>query len=339
MFIPELKSQSNEDICILIKLDNHTGNYICECGDASKLTVKECQNTNAIFISHTHIDHFVNFDFILRHQIGIGRKVVVCGPKGITQQVQAKIKGYTWNLIEEGAIIYEIREIVDETTIQIAQILPPIWDIEVLDIVKATNAQTLQTTDNDSLNPTIANPIFEDDRFKVNFTILDHKTPSIAYLFQEEDSVNIDIAESGFRGGIWVRELKTAFEENDESKSITIDDKTYQAKDLFYLLNIKKGDSLGVVMDHAIDEANHQKIEKLFKDCNKVFIESFYKEADKDFAKSNFHSYSLESAKIMRKCGVKEAIPVHFSRKYSEQEVAELIEEFDGIFSKNTIPS
>lgn len=337
MFIPELKSQSNEDICILIKLDNHTGNYICECGDASKLTVKECQNTNAIFISHTHIDHFVNFDFILRHQIGIGRKVVVCGPKGITQQVQAKIKGYTWNLIEEGAIIYEIREIIDETTIQKSQLVPPLWEIEPLE---TQTSQISQLTNQDSSYPMIgSNPIFEDTRFKVHFTILDHKTPSIAYLFQEEDSVNIDIAESGFRGGIWVRELKTAFEENDKSKSITIDDKTYQAKDLFHLLKVKKGDSLGVVMDHAVDKSNHQKIEHLFKDCNKVFIESFYKEADKDFAKSNFHSYSLESAKIMRKCGVKEAIPVHFSRKYSEQEVAELIEEFDGIFSKNTIPS
>ncbi|MEL6834014.1 MAG: hypothetical protein AAFP77_13560 [Bacteroidota bacterium] len=61
-----VKSQENEDISILVKADNHSFNYICDCGDASDLTIRECQDTAAIFLSHTHIDHFVNFDFILR---------------------------------------------------------------------------------------------------------------------------------------------------------------------------------------------------------------------------------------------------------------------------------
>lgn len=61
MFNAEVKSKIEEDICILVNLDNHPWNYLCECGNASDLTVKEVQNSNAIFISHTHIDHFVNF--------------------------------------------------------------------------------------------------------------------------------------------------------------------------------------------------------------------------------------------------------------------------------------
>jgi ribonuclease Z len=91
MFNAEIKSKIGEDICILVKPDNHPWNYICECGDASGLTVKETHNANAVFISHTHIDHFVAFDNVVRHQIGIQRKVIICGPKGIAQQVQSKI--------------------------------------------------------------------------------------------------------------------------------------------------------------------------------------------------------------------------------------------------------
>jgi len=45
MFLPEVKSKANENISILLKIDNHSYNYICECGDASGLTVKECQST------------------------------------------------------------------------------------------------------------------------------------------------------------------------------------------------------------------------------------------------------------------------------------------------------
>jgi ribonuclease Z len=110
MFQPELKSRPKEDICILLQLDNHAPNYICECGDASDLSVKDAQNADAVFLSHTHIDHFISFDTLLRHQIGGGKRIVVCGPKHITAQVRAKIKGYSWNLIEEGAIVYEVRD-------------------------------------------------------------------------------------------------------------------------------------------------------------------------------------------------------------------------------------
>ena len=93
-------------------------------------------------------------------------------------------------------------------------------------------------------------------------------------------------------------------------------------------LDIKEGDSLGVIMDHAANTANHEKIKSLFQNCNKVFIESFYKSEDKAFAKLNYHSFSEESAKIMKACKVKNPIPVHFSRKYKEEDVKILLEEF-----------
>ncbi len=82
-------------------------------------------------------------------------------------------------------------------------------------------------------------------------------------------------------------------------------------------------------MDHAANDANHDKIKKLFTHCDKVFIESFYKAEDKEFADSNYHSYSTASAKIMKASQVKTAIPVHFSRKYKADEIEILIAEFN----------
>ena len=66
MLKTEIKSKYNEDISILVKLENHSWNYLCECGNASEISVKEIQNTQAIFISHTHIDHFINFDTVIK---------------------------------------------------------------------------------------------------------------------------------------------------------------------------------------------------------------------------------------------------------------------------------
>lgn len=312
MFISEVKSTIKEDISILIKLDNHPWNYLCECGEAKKLTIKEIQNCNAIFISHTHIDHFANFDTIIRHQIGIQRRVIICGPLGIAKQIQSRILSYTWNLINENSITYEIREYTSDNKIITFQITPPIWELKK---IKEINS----------------NVIFSDKGFEVTTILLDHKIPTLAYKFKEYDTIKIDLNSCDFKGGKWVQELKDAFEKKDDNSVINIHGKDYIAKNLFHLLHIKKGDSVGIIMDHAANSENHFKIKSHFYKCDKVFIESFYQEKDKELAITNFHSYSLMSARIMKETEVKTPIPVHFSRKYDSDEINQLIKEFNSV--------
>ncbi|MFC5046617.1 peptidase [Aquimarina hainanensis] len=309
MFISEVKSNLGEDISILIRKDNHSWNYLCECGEASELTVKEIQQIRAIFISHTHIDHFVNFDTIVRHQIGIERTVVVCGPKGISDQVASRLRGYTWNLVAENAIKYQIREILEEGQVKTYEVIPPYWRLKEIEM--------------DS-----EDKIYENEAFAVSYTLLDHKTPSVAYRFTEQDRVKISLDTCSFKGGVWVGELKTAFANNDVDREIDVEGTLYKAEELFSLLCLQKGDSLGVIMDHAANERNHHKINKLFKNCNTVFIESFYKNEDKELAVLNYHSYARKSGEIMKKAEVEKAIPVHFSRKYKEKDLKALEKEF-----------
>jgi ribonuclease Z len=314
MLQAEIKSLLKEDISILITIPNSGKHYLCDCGEASLLTVKEVQSISAVFISHTHIDHFSNFDGIFRHQIGSGEKVVICGPKNIHQQVEARLKSYTWNLIDEKAIEYEIREIVSEDEINIYTLRPPYWNLELI------NTQ---------------NFLFEDEYVNVDFAILDHKTDSIAYLFKEKDSVTFNENASGFRKGKWISELKTAFENNAGDKEIEIEGNLYKTSELFHLLTRNAGYKLGVIMDHAADEGNYEKIRAVFGGANLVYIESFYKDTDQEFAKINYHSFASASGKIMNECKVKEAIPIHFSRRYTESDQKEIETAFYKAFRKN----
>ncbi|WP_299213945.1 peptidase [uncultured Aquimarina sp.] len=309
MFNAEIKSAPDEDICILIKVDNHPFSYIIDCGEAKNLSVKECMNTNAIFISHTHIDHFVNFDTILRHQIGIQRKVVITGPIGIIDQVQNRIKSYCWNLIDKDAITYEIREILKDGEYKSAILRPPIWGKEEEKVVKSS-------------------VVFEEKQFVVEYEILDHKTDTIAYLFKAHDKTKIQLSD-GLKGGKWVRELKDAYETTDEEMRIEIEGKIYKSKELFHLIHVEKGKKLGVILDHTANEENHSKIKRTFSGCDEVYIECFYKDEDKEFAEKNYHSYASKSGKIMKACDIENAIPVHFSRKYEEQDILELVEQFN----------
>lgn len=299
MIQAEIKSLLKEDISILIKIPNSGKHYLCDCGEASLLTVKEIQSISALFISHTHIDHFSNFDGIFRHQIGSGGKVVICGPKNIQKQVEARLKSYTWNLVDEKAIEYEIREAVSEAKINIYNLRPPHWNLELA----ATQ-----------------NFLFEDENVSVDCAVLDHKTDSVAYLFREKDPVTFNENASGLKKGKWISELKAAFEAQDPEKAIEIDGTVYQAADLFHLLTRNKGYRLGVIMDHAVCESNYEKIKTVFRKADLVYIETFYKDEDRELAGQNCHSFASASGKIMKDCDVKEAVPVHFSRRYTEND-------------------
>lgn len=316
MIYSELKNQVDEDISILVKLDNHPWNYLCECGDASKLTVKEIQNCNAIFISHTHIDHFANFDSVIRHQLGIQRKVVICGPEHIAAQIQHRILSYSWNLIHEDSITYEIRELTSSNELITYELRPPLWELKRCSRVASQI-------------------LYKDKNFEVSGILLNHKIPTLAYKFTENDSVKINLSNSPFKGGKWVHELKEAFLQQANHTPINLDNKQYTAEELFYLLHIEKGDSLGIIMDHAPSEENHEKIKKHFYQCNTVLIESFYKNEDQHFAELNYHSFARMSGTIMRLSAVKHPIPVHFSRKYGEEDIKTLTSEFFDAFHNN----
>lgn len=309
-----IKNLPKEDISILIKVPNSGKSYLCDCGEASLLTVKEAQSLSALFISHTHIDHFSNFDGIFRHQIGSGDKVIICGPKNIHQQVQARLRSYTWNLVDKDAIEYEIREVIAPKEINIYTINPPHWNLEMI------GTQDF---------------LYEDPYVEVECTVLDHKTDSIAYLFKEKDSITFKEEASVFKKGKWITELKTAFEENDSEKAIAIEGVVYKADDLFHLLSRSVGYRLGVIMDHAAHEENYKKIRSVFNEADLVYIETFYKDADEEFANINYHSFASASGKIMNECKVKDAVPIHFSRRYAEADVMEIETAFYKAFRNN----
>ncbi|WP_375560736.1 peptidase [Bernardetia sp. OM2101] len=291
-----LKNLPNEDICLMLTVPNHSWVYLCDCGQASQLSVADCLKVNAIFISHTHIDHFCNFDTIFRHQLGIQRTVTICGPVGIAKNVQAKLLGYTWNLIEADAVKYEIREIGLDDSITIFEITPPSWDIKFIETIK------------DEI-------IYKNDVFDVKFTSLNHSIPSIAYLFETYPKTKIQ--DFPFKAGKWVKELKEAFEQNLPEKNIQIEGTNYLAKDLFSYIFVEEGYKLGYVMDHLASEENFEKIVHLFQKADELFIESYYLEEDKELALKNHHSTAKNSGLVARRAQVKKVNPVHHSRKYN----------------------
>jgi ribonuclease Z len=329
MITTTIKSRADEDICLMLNFENHAFSYLCDCGVASDLTVKDCRDTAAIFVSHTHIDHFINFDGIMRHQLAIGRAVVVTGPCGIAKNVQAKLLSFSWNLLsyDDNAVRYEVREIDDNGNIDVYLLQTPLWQMEHIERIE---------------KPTY---IYENEWFRVSFALLYHGIYTVAYCFEEQPKIKIDNKNLPYKAGRWIQELKAAFLENKPDRQIEISAATAAqgttaeaattilAGELFGFLSWQAGFRTAYVIDHAATAENFAKIGALCAGVDELYIESYYGLEDKEMAEKNKHSVAAYSGKLAREIGAKKAIPVHFSRRYHEDEQrAALLKEFYDAF-------
>lgn len=298
----------DEDVCLLFQLENQKGHWLCDCGFASALGVKECRDTLGLFVTHAHVDHFIHFGGVMRHQLAVGRKVIVCGPPGIAARVSAALNAFTWNLsFDEMAVWYEVREVEGPDAHSTYALRVPDWSPVLTGRHEGSNV------------------IHDGDGFQARYALLDHGTPTVAYAFEEPASVKI----AGFphKPGPWVKAAKEAFERGDGDASLDIHGALTPAREVFQYIQRKRGHRLGFVMDHAGHDANHAQIAALLDGVDELFIECYYRHEDLALAVANHHSTARLSGLAARKARAAKATPCHFSRRYNAQ-VHELVAEF-----------
>ena len=98
------------DPMVLLKSKKSGDHLLIDLGSLDNLSHKEVLKARHIFVSHTHVDHFIGFDTLLRFNIPYRKNVYIYGPKGISKNVQAKCLSYTWNLIDSDQLPFYIKE-------------------------------------------------------------------------------------------------------------------------------------------------------------------------------------------------------------------------------------
>ena len=296
------------DISLLVQVQNQPHGYLVDCGALRDYSVRQLQRVRAVFVSHTHVDHWIDFDRLVRHQVQDDIEVLVCGPRGIGDRVSAKLRAYNWNLLDARAARYRVREITEPGRVEEYLLRPPHYQ--------------------PGTPSTHTGALFTDAGVRVEYALLDHRIPSVAYCFVTPDRLQLRLAGTDYRGGPWAAALKAAYRQNRPDTPLRIDDTHHRAGDLFHLLHELPGMRAGVVLDHAIGAANRSAIRTLFRGADTVYIESYFLQKDRELALRKAHSTAVESARTLSGIGVKHAHPIHHSRKYSEAEVATLHREF-----------
>jgi ribonuclease Z len=99
-FHPSLVNGPFDDPAVFVDFLYERRALLFDLGDIRALPTRKILRLSHIFISHTHIDHFIGFDHLLRLCLGREKRIHLFGPPGFTTRVEHRLASYTWNLVE-----------------------------------------------------------------------------------------------------------------------------------------------------------------------------------------------------------------------------------------------
>ncbi|MCX7988872.1 MAG: hypothetical protein N2647_05460 [Thermodesulfovibrio sp.] len=306
------------DPCVLVKLLRERRAILLDVGDIRKIPFNEILKVSDILVTHTHIDHFIGFDQVIRAILRRQEPLRVYGPENIIECVHGKLMGYTWNLVADYPLKIEVYAIKEEEIV-----------FTKFEAYKGFKLEKIKSL------PIKNNLILNEPMFNVKALVLSHGTPVIAYSIEEDYHINVNKVEldkEGLSIGPWLGELKRLIKTNydyDPLKVLKPKRKTSSIKietpkgnlnieELFHILKITKGEKIAYVMDVSPTKENVTKIIKFVQGSDILFCEAYFLDKDKDRSIERNHLTAKITGEIARKAQVRDLKILHISPKYIE---------------------
>lgn len=298
-----------------------------DMGDLQALPARKLLRVSHAFVSHTHMDHFMGFDRLLRICVGRNKDLYLYGPVGFIDQVGHKLAAYTWNLVHnyENDFALMVTEVVSPASVHRAR-------FRVRSAFRREDEAPL--TLHDGL-------LVDEENLRIRTAVLDHLIPCLGFAVEEKRHVNVwrnRVEEMGLTPGPWLHALKRAVvneRADDTPIAVPVDGsvREFSLGELKRrLLRIVDGQKIGYVVDVRYHAENAKRITALVRDVDTLFIESTFLEQDAAQAAVKYHLTTSEAGRLARAAGAKRVFPFHFSPRYTDCE-ARVREEVAQAFS------
>lgn len=300
-----------------------------DLGDIGALEPRRVLRVSDVFITHTHMDHFIGLDRLLRLSLGRDRPVRLYGPPGFIAQLEHRLAGYSWNLVANYASDFTIhaRELTDDGRLRRATF----------------HCRERFAQQEESPVPVVDGVLLEEPAFRIRAALLDHQIPCLGFALEEQTHVNVwknRLAELGLAPGPWLRELKHAALTGAADDTVIVAQRgegggacarPMRFGDLRLVLELVPGEKIGYVTDVAAHAANVRRIVELVDGADFLYIEATFLKADAAEAARKYHLTAAAAGEIGRQARVKCVVPFHFSPRYAGRE-AELRAEVAAAF-------
>ncbi|HAJ27342.1 MAG TPA: ribonuclease Z [Syntrophus sp. (in: bacteria)] len=335
MFNTVLVNGPGGDPCVYLEMKYRRRALLFDLGELHALPPRNILKVEHICVSHTHMDHFIGFDHLIRICLGRDRHIALYGPPGFLEQVESRLRAYTWNLVEQYVNDFVI----------IATEADPKGQMKTR---RFSCRRAFRAEGEDEIGA-FDGLLFEDRYFSLQGAFLDHKIPCLAFRAEEKRRINIRkdaLQELGLPAGPWLNGLKDCIV-NDcppdfpvriwwkNEKGLPMERWAPLGTLADRIVKITPGQKIAYVTDALYSEDNAGIIVNLARDADILFIEGSFLDVEAEQAARKYHLTARQAGALAREAGVKRMIPFHFSPKYCGFE-DQLIDEAETAFRGNS---
>jgi ribonuclease Z len=323
VFHPFLPNGPLGDPAVWVDLLDEGHSVLLDLGDLHAIPNRKLLRVDRVVVSHTHMDHFIGFDRLLRLVLARERELVISGPRGFGDHVRGKIEGYSWNVIAS----YPVRLVVEEV------------DGEIIHTTVYTGAGRMRP------EPAPDRPfhgtIHAHRAYTVQAAVLDHDIPVLGVALQETEHLAVDrdrLVRLGLRPGPWLSDLKDAIRRKADPETgieaETADGEMRHApcgELAEEVLFRTSGQKIVYLTDLGYTEANRARAEELARDADLLICEAAFLHEDETLARERHHLTARQAGELARAAGARRLAPFHFSPRYGGRE-RELFDEAGAAF-------
>ena len=311
-FHPRLINPPFDDPGVIIPFAFENRAILFDLGDLSALSSRDILKVSHGFVTHTHMDHFIGFDRLLRLHLGREKRLCLYGPEGFLENIRGKLAGYAWNLVDNYAerLVLEIAEVSgDRLTVQ--------------DFPCSHRFRPLKPP---AVVP-FSGTLFAEPGFQVEAAVLEHGIPCLGFSLKENFHINIireRVESLGLAVGPWIAQFKQMlYRSTDPDAMIDIPAGGAGAKRFAIgrlaaeISRISPGMKITYIADVGYNDANCEKIIALAKDTDHLFIEAAFLEKDRHLAAAKHHLTAAQAGQLAHKAQAKRLSVFHFSPRYT----------------------
>lgn len=289
-----------------------------DLGDLHGVSARDLLKVSHVFVSHTHMDHFVGFDALLRLCLGRDKELHVFGPRGFFRNVEGKLAGYTWNLVDDYPYNFRLRA----TEVEPTALRSRLYQCK----------EGFRSVSGTEISP-FCSTLLEEPQFRIEAVLLDHRIDSLGLSLIENFYVNIDkegLRRLGLSTGPWLTQFKKAlYEERDPDSAFDVayDEGGMRRRRSFRLgdlaeevAKVSPGQKICYVTDVVGSSQNRSKIVQFIDGADHLFIEAAFLHCDREMAREKSHLTAREAGDLAREAGVRRFTLFHYSPRYTERQ-------------------
>jgi ribonuclease Z len=328
-FRPRLVHGPFEDPGLFIPFPFERRAILFDLGDLSPLPARDLLKISQVFVTHTHMDHFIGFDQLLRCVLGREKDLDLYGPAGFIANVEGKLAGYSWDLVDR----FTSRLSLHLTEVRADRLL----------------RRSYQCGEGFAAGGEIVAQPFDgrlhtEPSLEVRAAVLPHSIPCLGLALAERFHVTIlttGLKALGLAPGPWIARFKRAlYAGADPQTEFRIEPDRAGSEHTYVLgvlaekiARITPGQKIAYVTDVGDSPDTRAAVAALARDADHLFIEAAFLESDRKRAAATHHLTARQAGELAALARARRFTLFHFSPRYEGRE-AELLQEAQASYQR-----